>query len=127
MKFRKKPVVIEATRWFKNGDHPFDYSKAHAGLENGELRMYSAEERKANQWEGDIVRYYRNPYVQGETPCNHCNQIMHNHGWIKTLEGGHIVCPGDWIITGVKGEYYPCKPDIFEMTYEPAGDNNANG
>lgn len=44
---------------------------------------------------------------------------MHNHGWIDTLEGGHIVCPGDWIITGVKGENYPCKPDIFEMTYEP--------
>ena len=41
------------------------------------------------------------------------------HGWIDTLEGGHIVCPGDWIITGVKGEHYPCKPDIFEMTYEP--------
>jgi hypothetical protein len=43
---------------------------------------------------------------------------MHNHGWIETLEGGHTVCPGDWIITGVKGEHYPCKPDIFEMTYE---------
>ena len=42
------------------------------------------------------------------------------HGWCPTLEGGHIVSPGDWIITGVKGEHYPCKPDIFEMTYEPA-------
>jgi hypothetical protein len=39
-------------------------------------------------------------------------------GWVQTLEGGHIVTPGDWIITGVKGEHYPCKPDIFEMTYE---------
>lgn len=39
-------------------------------------------------------------------------------GWIETLEGGHIVTPGDWIITGVKGEHYPCKPDIFAMTYE---------
>lgn len=45
---------------------------------------------------------------------------MHNHGWIDTMEGGHIVCPGDWIITGVKGENYPCKPDIFETTYERA-------
>jgi len=45
---------------------------------------------------------------------------MHNHGWIDTLEGGHIVCPGDWIITGVKGENYPCKPDIFEATYDIA-------
>jgi len=43
---------------------------------------------------------------------------MHEHGWIDTLEDGHNVCPGDWIITGVKGEYYPCKPDIFEETYE---------
>ena len=41
--------------------------------------------------------------------------------WIETLEGGHIVKPGDWIITGVKGEHYPCKPDIFCMTYEPVG------
>lgn len=39
--------------------------------------------------------------------------------FIKTLEGDHIVTPGDWVITGVKGEHYPCKPDIFEMTYEP--------
>lgn len=38
---------------------------------------------------------------------------------IRTLEDGHVVSPGDWIITGVKGEHYPCKPDIFEMTYEP--------
>jgi hypothetical protein len=40
--------------------------------------------------------------------------------FIDTLEGRHIVSEGDWIITGVKGERYPCKPDIFEMTYEPA-------
>ena len=39
---------------------------------------------------------------------------------IFTLECQHIAIPGDWIIQGVKGEYYPCKPDIFEMTYEPA-------
>ena len=43
---------------------------------------------------------------------------MHVHGWIDTPEGGHIVCPGDYIITGVQGEYYPCKPDIFAQTYE---------
>jgi hypothetical protein len=39
-------------------------------------------------------------------------------GWVKTLEGGHVANPGDWIIKGVKGEYYPCKPDIFAETYE---------
>jgi hypothetical protein len=74
MKYRKKPVVIEATQWFKMGDHP----AVKASL-----------------------RY---------------EQI----GWVQTLEGGHEVTPGDWIITGVKGEHYPCKPDIFEMTYEVA-------
>ena len=37
---------------------------------------------------------------------------------IKTLEGQHIADLGDWIIKGVKGEFYPCKPDIFELTYE---------
>ena len=38
---------------------------------------------------------------------------------IQTLEGDHQATIGDWIIKGVKGEFYPCKPDIFEMTYEP--------
>ena len=47
---------------------------------------------------------------------------MHNHGWIETLEGGHTVCPSDWIITGIKGEYYPIKNDIFLDTYEKAND-----
>lgn len=37
---------------------------------------------------------------------------------IKTLEGEHLARQGDYIIKGVKGEFYPCKPDIFEMTYE---------
>lgn len=37
---------------------------------------------------------------------------------IATLEGAHWVSPGDWIIRGVKGEFYPCKPDIFAATYE---------
>jgi hypothetical protein len=37
---------------------------------------------------------------------------------IPTLEGDHHALPGDWIIRGVKGEYYPCKPDIFAMTYD---------
>ena len=37
---------------------------------------------------------------------------------IPTLEGDHTASPGDYIIKGVKGEFYPCKPDIFEMTYD---------
>lgn len=40
-------------------------------------------------------------------------------GWIDDLEGGHLVQPGDWIIRGVRGEFYACKPDIFAETYEP--------
>ncbi|CAB4121018.1 hypothetical protein UFOVP7_16 [uncultured Caudovirales phage] len=39
---------------------------------------------------------------------------------ISTLEGEMLVSPGDWVIQGVAGEHYPCKPDIFEFTYEKA-------
>jgi hypothetical protein len=39
---------------------------------------------------------------------------------IHTLEGNHTALPDDWIIKGIQGEFYPCKPDIFEATYEPA-------
>lgn len=39
---------------------------------------------------------------------------------IPTLEGDHECKPGDWIIKGIAGEYYPCKPEIFAATYEPA-------
>ena len=38
--------------------------------------------------------------------------------YIKTLEGDHYATPGDYIIKGVQGEFYPCKPDIFQLTYE---------
>src|SRR5215469_12901472 len=41
---------------------------------------------------------------------------------ITTLEGEHIASVGDWIIQGIKGEFYPCKPDIFEATYEEVND-----
>jgi len=87
-KYRKKPVVINATQWFKAGDH-------------------------------DSVQIFdsRSP----SRACEHCGKdLPSEHGWVSTREGGHIACPGDWIITGVKGEHYPCKPDIFEATYEPA-------
>jgi hypothetical protein len=107
--FRKKPVVIDATQWFQNGDHPGDGTKR---FESGEFA--------GELYEGKVVRYFRHPDVNGERMCEHdgCSRTMHEHGWIDTLEGGHIVCPGDWIITGVKGERYPCKPDVFALTYE---------
>ena len=108
-KYRKKPVVIEATQWFKNGDHPADNTERFV---SGGVEF---------EGEGKIVRYFRHPGVPGTNECRYCHKTMHVHGWIDTSEGGHIVCPGDWIITGVKGEIYPCKPDIFAATYEPAG------
>jgi len=50
--------------------------------------------------------------------CSHPNQVT-NRLRIPTLEGDMEVRPDDWVIKGVKGEFYPCKPDIFEATYEP--------
>ena len=115
-KYRKKPVVIEATQWFKNGDHPAD-----------DCRVLGGGESPAFFSEGKVVRYFRRPDVEGQSRCRHCSQIMHIHGWIDTKEGGHIVCPGDWIITGVAGENYPCKPDIFAATYEAVAENLSGG
>ena len=93
-KYRKKPVVIEATQWFSG-----EYAREH-------------------EWEGGIVRYFRHPNIPGTQVCSKCNHTMHEHGWIDTLEDGHNVCPGDWIITGVQGEKYPIKDEIFRETYE---------
>jgi hypothetical protein len=124
MKFQKKPVVIEAAQWFKNGDHPQDYAKPVHDPVAEPPRDYSPEHQRENDWEGQVVRRFRHPDVPGQKACQHCGKTMHVHGWIDTLEGGHNVCPGDWIITGVKGENYPCKPDIFEMTYEPVRDES---
>lgn len=88
-KFRKRPVIVEAIQWFAHGDDD---------------RVVAA------------------PVPGGLTPedklKNCCGRPLGDHGSIPTLEGAHIVCPGDWIITGVAGECYPCKPDIFALTYE---------
>lgn len=90
-KYRKKPVVIEAVQWFEDGDHP-------------EVKMI------------DLKRFEHRK--RGERRCKRCSLVIDGiHGEIETLEGVHIVCPGDFIITGVAGEHYPCKPDIFEQTY----------
>lgn len=111
MKFRKKPVVVEAHQWFKNGDHP----------EDGTERFTSGE-FAGQLFEGKVVRYFRRPDSYEMRLCVQCGQIMHVHGWIDTREGGHIVCPGDWIIKGVKGEFYPVKDEIFRQTYEAVDD-----
>ncbi len=70
---------------------------------------------EAVQWTGrnypEIVRFCAG------TPLG--NQNHHDDSFIiLTLEGNHRASKGDWIIKGVKGEFYPCKPDIFEVTYE---------
>jgi len=75
---------------------------------------------EAVQWfkPGDHPLVVEDKYAHCVNVCRVCSRPESHHGWIRTLEGGHVVCPGDWIITGIKGEVYPCKPDIFEQTYE---------
>ena len=105
--FRSKPVAIQAYQWFKNGDHPLD-----------EMEWIETADGEKIDTEGKIVRRFRRPDVPGNRKCKHCEETMHEHGWIDTLEGGHIVCPGDWIVTGLQGEHYPVKPLIFIAKYE---------
>lgn len=91
MKFVKKPVVIDAVQWT---------GKNHR-------EMYNFLEGT-----NDVV----------EQPVGKNFEINHSLVMggliIKTLEGQHIASIGDWIIKGVKGEFYPCKPDIFAATYD---------
>lgn len=87
MKFRKKPVIIEAIQW----------DGTESGIQKIKAKFLALETlAKTGHLKRDEVTSWR----------------------IGTLEGGHIVTPGDWIIKGIKGEHYPCKPDIFEATYE---------
>jgi hypothetical protein len=101
--FKKKSVTIEATQWFKNGDHPEDNS----------FRKGSATE-----YEGGVVRFFRHPDVEGTTVCDFCLMNFFAHGWLDTPDGGREVCPADWIVTAPNGDRQPWKPAIFEKTYE---------
>lgn len=95
MKFRKKPVVIEAEQ-FLLGSQPYPEEVVPVWVDSrrpGIILALVAEQEE----------------VKG------ANKAF----GIRTLEGWYVVTHGDWIITGVKGEHYPCKPDIFEATYEP--------
>lgn len=57
----------------------------------------------------------------GARSCHPGRNELHSHNhYIETLEGKMRVEVGDWVITGIAGENYPCKPDIFEATYEAA-------
>jgi len=85
MRFRKKPVIIEAIQWDGESETLAELSEF-----TGQRRLRFDPERET------LI--------------------------IETLEGNHIATKGDWIIKGVKGECYPCKPDIFELTYELVSD-----
>jgi len=100
MKFRKKPVIVEAVqlRW-----DTWDEMCAHAGV--GRLV------------DGKPEGCYLGPDGQPRTGHEGSDQMGL---LIPTLEGLMIATQGDWVIRGVKNELYACKPDIFEMTYDPA-------
>ena len=85
MKFRKKPVVIEAVQYTGNNI------------------------TEVEKFVGKFVSFQQNCTDDGGS---HFSMV------IETLEGNMKAIPKDWIIKGVKGEFYPCKPDIFEATYE---------
>lgn len=89
--FRKKPVVIEAMH-LSEDDMPLERARAIAG------------------WCGGTVVTSDPP---GRSDASYGVEI-------KTLEGTMLASPGDYVIRGVQGEFYPCKSDIFEQTYEPA-------
>lgn len=97
MKFRKKPVTIEAIQ----------FTQAMADALEPPAGVIRGEEAK---WAGDLSdqALLRNKY----------GPIF--HWYIETLEGRMEVRVGDWVITGVKGEKYSCRADIFQETYEPA-------
>lgn len=92
MKYRKKPVVIEAEVY-------------RPGLEDG--FGYRVPEGVGFMWDG-LGRLVDPGDDKERVPV------------IRTLEGYVVVSPGDYIVTGVAGERYPCKPDIFAATYELA-------
>jgi hypothetical protein len=94
MKFRKKPVVIEAIQWTGNNE-----------LQIMEFVGKHLQVSKPPYW----IEYEMNVPDEGYNIS------------IPTLEGAMKASRQDWIIKGLKGEFYPCKPDVFEMTYEPHG------
>ena len=103
-KYRKKPVVIEARQF--DGD----VATLHG------IYLW-VEENTLGSFEPLGVIEGRKPWpASGVTIDPRDGRMV-----IATPEGGHWVSIGDWIIRGVQGEFYPCKPDIFQQTYEPVG------
>lgn len=100
MKYRKKPIVIDAIIL---KDNPKSIYDAQCFIENKDKLDTDSCMSASDAWD----RYQDMVRKQGGLI-------------IKTLEGNHLAAFGDYIIKGVKGEFYPCKPDIFELTYDKA-------
>lgn len=69
----------------------------------------------------EAEQWFDGPFTDGVHMLKHeMDPAKESSYWphVHTLEGELRVSPGDWIITGIKGEKYPCKPDIFDLTYE---------
>jgi len=78
---------------------------------------------EAVQWNGKTLADAMKFCANNDLPRFNVGGIKGLSGLIiPTLEGDHVAEQGHWIIKGVKGEYYPCKPDIFKLTYEPVED-----
>lgn len=67
--------------------------------------------------ESNLVRYFRHPDVSGDSKCELCDIIMHDHGWIDSGGDGQRVCPDDWILK-IGNHFYACRPDYFIEHYE---------
>jgi len=115
-KFRKKPVVIEAEEFL----HP-DVMTRLAGAPNPGKIPEGVRQATAKEISDNISLLAR---VKLPARANALLEIDDNKRFfvIETLEGLHFVSHQDWVITGVKGERYPCKPDIFVATYDPVED-----
>jgi hypothetical protein len=108
-RYRKKAVFIDATQWFRNGDHPDDDCAFMPPTDDGELVLSP----------GKIVQPYRRPTPPGDTKCSQCKHLIREHGWLDPI-GGHsyLICPGDFIVTDMQGQTWPLKPDIFNATFD---------
>jgi hypothetical protein len=74
---------------------------------------------EAIQWDGTWENHFDIiDFCQGKAFVSSDLDFKRDYLYISTLEGNHLVTPNDFIIKGVKGEFYPVKPDIFELTYE---------
>jgi hypothetical protein len=99
-KFRKKPVLVDARQ--------YDGKNAH------DLCEWITGKKIENPFALSEGVYIKQKVFPGVNPENKCLWFLA----IKTPEGEMEAAAGDWVIRGVKGEFYPCKPDIFETTYE---------